>query len=177
MELKGSRTEANLAYAFAGESQAGNKYTFFADQARKDGFEQIADLFTLTAANERAHAKLWFRQLGGIGGTAENLSAAAAGEREEWTQMYRAFAETARQEGFGAIAEAFERVAKIEKEHEERFRILLANVQTDEVFTRKEAVCWICRNCGFVHIGVEAPQACPVCAHPRAYFEQRAQNY
>ena len=177
MDLKGSRTEANLAFAFAGEAQARCKYSIFAAVARREGFEQIGELFEKTAENERAHGKLWFRMLGGIGTTQENLSAAAAGEREEWTQMYRAFAETARQEGFEGIAAQFERVARIEREHEERFRQLQALVASGEVFARKEGVVWVCRNCGQLHFGAQAPEACPVCGKPQGWFELRTQNY
>ena len=177
MELKGSKTAANLAYAFAGESQARNKYDYFASKAKKEGFEQIAALFQETAANEKEHAKLWFKHLGGIGTTKENLLAAAAGEHEEWTQMYKEFAEVARQEGFEAIARQFEGVAAIEKHHEERYRKLLANLESGEVWERVGENRWQCRNCGHVYIGEKAPEVCPVCFHPKAYFQVEAENY
>ena len=177
MELKGSKTEANLWKAFAGESQARNKYTYFASKAKKDGFEQIAALFTETAENEKEHAKLWFKALNGIGSTADNLVAAAAGEHEEWTDMYKEMAETAREEGFLALAAQFEGVAAIEKTHEERYLKLLENVKAGKVFNREGEKAWVCRNCGHIHFGAEAPEVCPVCAHPRAYFELRAENY
>ncbi len=177
-ELKGSKTEANLAYAFAGESQARNKYTYYASQAKKDGYEQIAAIFLETAENEKEHAKLWFKLLhNGIPGTAENLKDAAAGENMEWTQMYKEFAEVARQEGFEDIAKQMEGVALIEKGHEARYLKLLKNIETGEVFKRGEQTVWQCRNCGHVHYGAEAPESCPVCAHPRAYFELRLTNY
>ena len=177
MELKGSKTAANLAYAFAGEAQARNKYDYFASKAKKEGFEQIAALFQETAANEKEHAKLWFKHLGGIGTTQENLLAAAAGEHEEWTQMYKEFAEVARQEGFEAIARQFEGVAAIEKHHEERYRKLLANLESGEVWERVGENRWQCRNCGHVYIGEKAPEVCPVCFHPKAYFQVEAENY
>ena len=177
MELKGSKTAANLAYAFAGESQARNKYDYFASKAKKEGFEQIAALFQETAANEKEHAKLWFKHLGGIGTTQENLLAAAAGEHEEWTKMYKEFAEVARQEGFEAIARQFEGVAAIEKHHEERYRKLLANLESGEVWERVGENRWQCRNCGHVYIGEKAPEVCPVCFHPKAYFQVEAENY
>ena len=177
MELKGSKTEANLWKAFAGESQARNKYTFFASVAKKEGYEQIAAIFTETAANEKEHAEIWFKELGGIGDTAANLKAAAAGENEEWTSMYKEMAETAREEGFDRLAYLFESVGKIEKEHEERYLTLLGNVNDHLVFQCGEEVIWICRNCGHVHVGKEAPKVCPVCAHPQAYFELRGKNY
>ena len=177
MELKGSKTEANLWIAFAGESQARNKYTYFASKARKDGYEQIAAIFDETAGNEKEHAKMWFKELGGIGTTAENLKSAAAGEHEEWTCMYKEMAETAREEGFTRIAALFEMVAKIEKEHEERYLKLLGNVENDLVFSAGEETIWVCRNCGHVYVGKNAPKMCPVCAHPGAYFERKAQNY
>ena len=177
MELKGSKTAANLAYAFAGESQARNKYTYFASRARKDGYEQIAAIFEATANNEKEHAKLWFKALGGIGTTPENLAAAAAGEHEEWTEMYKNFAAVAREEGFDAIAAQFEGVALIEKRHEERYRKLAANIEKEEVWVKVGENRWECRNCGHVHIGPEAPEICPVCKHPRAYFEIEAENY
>jgi len=177
-ELKGSKTEANLAYAFAGESQARNKYTYYASQAKKDGYEQISAIFLETAGNEMEHAKLWFKYLhNGIPGTADNLKDAAAGEHGEWTQMYKEFAEVAHQEGFAAIAKQFEGVALIEKTHEERYLKLLKNVEDCDVFKKTEQTVWICRNCGHLHYGAEAPSACPVCAHPLAYFEMRATNY
>ena len=177
MELKGSRTEANLMAAFAGESQARNKYTYYASKAKKDGFEQIAALFTETANNEKEHAKIWFKLLDGIGTTEENLLAAAEGENYEWTDMYKGFAEEAKAEGFDHIAFLFESVAKIEKEHEERYRKLLDNVKGGVVFTKDGDVIWKCANCGHIHIGKAAPEVCPVCAHPKAYFEIKAENY
>ncbi len=177
MELKGSKTEANLAYAFAGESQARNKYSYFASKAKKDGYEQIAAIFEETANNEKEHAKLWFKHLGGIGDTMENLAAAAAGEHEEWTEMYRKFAEEARAEGFEQIALQFEGVAAIEKHHEERYLKLLENIKSGEIWERVGENRWQCRNCGHVYIGKEAPQLCPVCAHPRAHFQIEAENY
>lgn len=177
MELKGSKTEANLWIAFSGESQARNKYTYFASKARKDGYEQIAAIFEETAGNEKEHAKMWFKELGGIGTTAENLKAAAAGENEEWTHMYKEMAQTARDEGFDRIATLFEMVGAIEKEHEARYLKLLGNVENDLVFSTGEQTIWVCRNCGHVYMGKEAPKTCPVCAHPGAYFERKAQNY
>ncbi len=177
MELKGSRTEANLAYAFSGESQARNKYTYFASTAKKEGYEQIAAIFTETADNEKEHAKMWFKLLGGIGSTPENLIAAAAGENEEWTQMYKEFAEVAREEGFDYIAKLFEGVAEIEKSHEERYLKLLENLKNGAVFERDGECIWVCRNCGHIHKGKSAPEVCPVCAHPQSYFELRATNY
>ena len=177
MELKGSKTEANLWTAFAGESQARNKYTYFASVAKKAGYEQIAAIFEETANNEKEHAKMWFKELGGIGDTAANLKAAAAGENEEWTSMYKEMAETAREEGFTRLAALFEGVGKIEKEHEERYLKLLANLEGDVVFKDGEETVWICRNCGHIHVGAEAPKVCPVCAHPQAYFERRKVNY
>ncbi|MBR1998904.1 MAG: rubrerythrin family protein [Lentisphaeria bacterium] len=176
-ELKGSKTEANLAYAFAGESQARNKYTYFASAARKEGYEQIAAIFEMTANNEKEHAKLWFKLLGGIGTTLENLKAAAAGEHEEWTDMYKRFAEEAHAEGFEDIARTFERVAEIEKRHEDRYNKLAANVESGEVWVRVGENRWECRNCGHIYIGEKAPEMCPVCKHPRAYFELEAKNY
>ncbi len=178
-ELKGSRTEANLMAAFAGESQARNKYTYYAGQAKKDGYEQIAAIFEATAGNEKEHAKLWFKLLHGgkIGSTQENLKDAAAGEYYEWTEMYKGFAEVAHAEGFNDIAFLFEEVAKIEKEHEERYNTLAANIGNDIVFKRGEKVYWICRNCGHVYEGSQAPERCPVCTHPKAYFELLGQNY
>ena len=178
MELKGSKTEANLIAAFAGESQAANKYHYYAAQAKKEGYEQIADIFMETAANERAHAKIWFKELnGGIGGTLKNLKDAAAGENYEWSQMYAEFAQTAKEEGFSDIARLFEGVAKIEKSHEERYLTLVGNVDDHLVFRRGEGSVWICRNCGFLYTGGEAPKKCPICAHPQAYFELQAKNY
>ncbi|MCQ2498358.1 MAG: rubrerythrin family protein [Lachnospiraceae bacterium] len=173
----GTQTEKNLEAAFAGESQARNKYTYFASVAKKDGFEQIADLFLKTADNEKEHAKMWFKELGGIGTTAENLSAAADGENFEWTDMYEEFAKTAEEEGFPALAKKFRGVAQIEKHHEERYRALLNNVETAEVFKKSEVKVWECRNCGHIVVGTEAPLACPVCAHPQSYFEISADNY
>ena len=177
MELKGSRTEQNLMTAFAGESQARNKYTYFASVAKKEGYEQIAAIFLETAENEKEHAKLWFKHLGGIGTTMENLQEAAAGEYYEWTEMYAEFAKVAREEGFIQIAKQFEGVAAIEKLHEERYRKLLENVKVGEVFAKAGVTVWVCRNCGHLHIGETAPKACPVCAHPQSYFEVRATNY
>ncbi len=177
MELKGSKTAANLAYAFAGESQARNKYTYFASAARKEGYEQIAAIFEATANNEKEHAKLWFKALSGIGDTMANLKAAAAGEHEEWTEMYANFAKEAKEEGFNDIAKQFELVAAIEKRHEERYRKLLANVENGEVWVKTGPNRWECRNCGHVHIGEKAPELCPTCKHPRAYFEIEAKNY
>ena len=179
MELKGSRTEKNLAAAFAGESQARNKYTYFASKAKKEGFEQIAAIFLETAENEKEHAKMWFKYLQGgeIKSTAENLKAAAEGENEEWTSMYKEFAKVAREEGFDKIAFEFEAVAKIEKEHEERYRALLDKVEGGRVYIAEDIVVWKCRNCGHIHVGKEAPKVCPVCAHPQAYFELRAKNF
>ena len=179
MELKGSKTEQNLMTAFAGESQARNKYTYFASKAKKEGYEQLAAIFQETADNEKEHAKIWFKLLNGgdIGDTAANLQAAADGENYEWTDMYDGFAKTAKEEGFDKIAYLFEAVGKIEKEHEERYRKLLNNIETNAVFEKDEKIMWICRNCGHVHYGEKAPKVCPVCAHPQSYFEQRAMNY
>ena len=179
MELKGSKTEQNLMTAFAGESQARNKYTFFASQAKKDGYEQIAAIFQETADNEKEHAKLWFKLLNGgsIGSTEENLKAAAAGENYEWTDMYAEFAKTAKEEGFARIAYLFEEVGKIEKEHEERYLKLLENVKEGKVFEAGEVKIWKCRNCGHIVVGTKAPEVCPVCAHPQSYFELHAENY
>lgn len=177
MELKGSRTEQNLMTAFAGESQARNKYTYFASVAKKEGYEQIAAIFEETANNEKEHAKLWFKALGELGTTSENLKAAAAGENYEWTSMYAEFAKVAREEGFNALAYQFEAVAKIEAEHEKRYLALLANVTEGKVFAREEAKVWECRNCGHLYVGEKAPKACPVCAHPQSYFELRKTNY
>jgi rubrerythrin len=176
-ELKGSKTEANLQAAFAGESQARNKYTYFASQAKKDGFEQIAALFLQTAENEKEHAKIWFKELNGIGSTAENLAAAADGENHEWTDMYAGFAVTAEKEGFPALAAKFRMVAAIEKHHEERYRALLKNIEMQEVFAKSEVRVWECRNCGHIVVGMKAPEVCPVCAHPQSYFEIHAENY
>ena len=177
MELKGSRTEANLAAAFAGESQARNKYTYFASVAKKEGYEQIAEIFLKTAENEKEHAKLWFKHLNGIGTTAENLLAAAEGENYEWTDMYDEFAKVAEEEGFAKIAYQFRAVAAIEKTHEERYRALLSNVEMQKVFEKAEEAIWECRNCGHLVMGKKAPQLCPVCAHPQSYFEMRKENY
>ena len=179
MELKGSKTEQNLMAAFAGESQARNKYTYYASKAKKDGYEQIAAIFEETANNEKEHAKLWFKELHGgeIPGTEANLLDAAEGENYEWTDMYAEFAKVAKEEGFTAIAAKFEAVAKIEKEHEERYRKLLKNIEDEVVFSSEGDTIWICRNCGHVVVGKKAPNVCPVCAHPQSYFEMRAQNY
>lgn len=174
----GTKTEKNLWTAFAGESQARNKYTFYASQAKKEGFEQIAALFTETANNEKEHAKMWFKLLnGGIGKTVDNLKDAAAGENYEWTDMYATFAKEAREEGFDHIAKLFEMVGEIEKEHEARYLALCKNIEEGKVFNREGKQAWICRNCGHIHFGEEAPEVCPVCAHPKAYFELRTQNY
>ena len=179
MELKGSKTEKNLMEAFAGESQARNKYTYYASKAKKDGYEQIAAIFEETAQNEKEHAKMWFKLLhdGEIPSTAENLKDAAAGENYEWTDMYDGFAKTAREEGFTKIAYLFEEVAKIEKEHEERYKKLLENVENGLVFSKDGDKIWKCRNCGHIVIGKEAPAVCPVCEHPQSYFEIKAENY
>ena len=177
MELKGSKTEQNLMTAFAGESQARNKYTYYASQARKDGFEQIAAIFEETANNEKEHAKMWFKLFHGIGSTEENLLDAAEGENYEWTDMYATFAKEAREEGFDHIAALFEGVAAIEKEHEERYRKLLANVEGKLVFSRDGDCVWQCSNCGHIVVGKAAPEVCPVCAHPQAYFQIKAENY
>jgi len=179
MELKGSRTEQNLMTAFAGESQARNKYTYYASKAKKDGYEQIAAIFEETANNEKEHAKMWFKELHGgeVPDTATNLLDAANGENYEWTDMYAEFAEVAREEGFTRIANLFEGVAKIEKEHEERYRKLLANVEGELVFSRDGDMIWQCRNCGHIVVGKKAPKLCPVCAHPQSYFEIRKENY
>ena len=173
----GTQTEKNLMEAFAGESQARNKYTYFASKAKKEGFEQISALFLKTAENEKEHAKLWFKELNGIGSTAENLKAAADGENFEWTDMYEGFAKTAEEEGFPELAEKFRGVAAIEKHHEERYRALLNNVETAAVFEKSEVKVWECRNCGHIVVGTKAPEVCPVCAHPQAYFEVNAENY
>ena len=179
MELKGSKTEANLLAAFAGESQAYTKYGYYASKAKKDGFVQIGDLFEETARNEKEHAKIWFKLLhdGAMPGTEQNLADAAAGENYEWTDMYAGFAETARAEGFDHIAFLFESVAKIEKEHEERYRKLLANIEDGIVFSREGDMVWQCSNCGHIVVGQKAPEVCPVCAHPQSYFQLRASNY
>ena len=177
MELKGSKTEANLWTAFAGESQARNKYTYFASQAKKEGYEQIAAIFEETALNEKEHAKIWFKELSGIGTTAENLKAAADGENYEWTDMYAEFAKTAKEEGFDRLAFLFEAVGKIEKEHEERYRKLLENVEEGKVFEAGSVKIWKCRNCGHIVVGTSAPEVCPVCNHPRSFFEIKAENY
>ena len=173
----GTQTEKNLLAAFAGESEARNKYTFFASKARKEGYEQIAALFLKTAENEKEHAKLWFKELEGIGDTAENLQAAAEGENYEWTDMYEDFAKTAEAEGFTELAHRFRLVAAIEKHHEERYRALLHNVEMAEVFTKSEVKVWECRNCGHIVIGTSAPEVCHTCNHPRSYFEVREENY
>ena len=176
-DIKGSQTEANLRAAFAGESEARNKYTYFASKAKKEGYEQIAKLFLETAENEKEHAKIWFKLLDGIGDTAANLKSAAEGENYEWTDMYARFAQEAREEGFDHIAFLFEEVGKIEKEHEERYRKLLSNVETGLVFSRDGEAIWQCANCGHIVIGKQAPELCPVCNHPKAYFQIKADNY
>ena len=173
----GTQTEKNLEAAFAGESQARNKYTYFASVAKKEGYEQMAALFLATAENEKEHAQLWFKELGGLGNTAENLLEAAAGENYEWTDMYAGFAETAEKEGFKALAAKFRLVAAIEKRHEERYRALLKNLENAEVFERSEVKIWECRNCGHIVVGTKAPVVCPTCAHPQAFFEIMAENY
>ena len=177
MELKGSKTEKNLMAAFAGESQARNKYTYFASVARKEGYEQIAAIFEATANNEKEHAKLWFKELGELGTTAQNLLAAAEGENYEWTDMYDTFAKEAEEEGFLAIARKFRMVAAIEKTHEERYRKLLNNVEMQQVFGKAEETIWECRNCGHLVMGKKAPEVCPVCVHPKSFFEVRKENY
>ena len=178
MELKGTRTEANLWAAFAGESQARNKYTYYASKAKKDGYQQIAAIFEETAANEKEHAKIWFKLLhGGIADTMTNLADAASGEQDEWTSMYPEFAKVAREEGFDKIAYLFDEVAKIEKEHEERYRALIANINEGKVFVREEEQAWHCRNCGHIHTGAQAPGVCPVCDHPQSFFQIKAENY
>ena len=179
MELKGSKTEQNLMTAFAGESQARNKYTYYASKAKKDGYEQIAAIFEETANNEKEHAKMWFKELHGgeVPSTEENLLDAANGENYEWTDMYAGFAKEAREEGFDKIARLFESVAKIEKEHEERYKTLLENIKNERVFNKEESVVWVCRNCGHVHVGKTAPKVCPVCNHPQSYFEMKSINY
>ncbi|MBO4220360.1 MAG: rubrerythrin family protein [Clostridia bacterium] len=176
-KYSGTQTEKNLEAAFAGESQARNKYTYFASKAKKEGFEQIAGLFLLTADNEKEHAKMWFKELGGIGDTEENLLAAAEGENFEWTDMYEGFAKTAEEEGFADLAEKFRGVAAIEKRHEERYRALLKNIKAQQVFEKSEVKVWECRNCGHITVGTKAPEICPVCSHPQAYFEVSAENY
>ena len=178
MELKGSKTEANLQAAFAGESMATNKYTYFASKAKKDGYQQIAAIFEETAANEREYAKMWYKLInGGIDSTLKNLGHAAEGENYEWTDMYSEFAKVAREEGFEQIAALFEGVAAIEKEHEERYRRLIANIEQGVVFSKDGDTIWQCRNCGHICIGKEAPEVCPVCAHPQSYFQVKAENY
>lgn len=179
MELKGTQTEKNLMHAFAGESQAHAKYQYYASQAKKDGYVQIQSVFLETAKNEKEHAKLWFKALHGDGipSTLDNLADAAAGENGEWTEMYTEFAKTAREEGFDTLAELFDGVAAVEKEHEERYRKLIERIDAGEVFCREKVHVWKCSNCGHIHIGTEAPEQCPVCAHPRDYFEIRAENY
>lgn len=179
MNLKGTKTEANLLAAFAGESQARTKYTFYASQAKKEGFQQIAEFFTETAENEKEHAKIWFKYLhgGAIPSTIENLKDGAAGEHYEWTEMYKEFAEVARQEGFNEIAAIMDNIARIEKRHEERYLKLLENIENDKVFKKDEEVYWACRECGHVHYGKEAPEVCPTCKHPQAYFQMKCDNY
>ncbi|MBQ8953669.1 MAG: rubrerythrin family protein [Clostridia bacterium] len=177
MELKGTKTEKNLMTAFAGESQARNKYTYFASVAKKEGYEQIAAIFLATADNEKEHAKMWFKALGELGKTAQNLAAAAAGENYEWTDMYAQFAREAEEEGFAELAAKFRAVGEIEKHHEERYRALLKNIEMQQVFEKSEEKMWECRNCGHLVMGKQAPEVCPVCAHPQSYFEVRAENY
>lgn len=176
-KYKGTQTEANLRAAFSGESEARNKYTYFASKAKKEGFEQIAAIFQKTADNEKEHAKMWFKELSGIGTTAENLKAAADGENYEWTDMYEGFAKTAEEEGFPELAAKFRAVAEIEKAHEERYRKLLQNVEMQQVFAKSEVKVWECRNCGHIVVGTNAPEVCPVCNHPQSYFEVREENY
>lgn len=176
-KYKGTQTEKNLEAAFAGESQARNKYTYFASVAKKEGYEQISALFLKTADNEKEHAKMWFKELAGIGNTTQNLAAAANGENHEWTDMYENFAKTAEAEGFKELAAKFRMVGAIEKAHEERYRALLKNIETAEVFKKSEVKVWECRNCGHIVIGINAPEMCPVCAHPQSYFEVHAENY
>ena len=176
-KYSGTKTEQNLRTAFSGESEARNKYTFFASVAKKEGYEQIAALFQKTADNEREHAKLWFKELNGIGDTAENLKSAAEGENYEWTDMYAGFAKTAEEEGFTELAAKFRLVAEIEKHHEERYRALLKNVELAEVFAKSEVKVWECRNCGHIMVGMSAPRVCPACNHPQSYFEIHAENY
>ena len=177
MELKGTKTEKNLMEAFAGESQARNKYTYFASVAKKEGYEQIAEIFLKTAENEKEHAKLWFKALGELGNTAENLLSAANGENYEWTDMYDRMAKEAEEEGFKELAAKFRLVAKIEKTHEERYRALLSNVEMQQVFEKADMVIWECRNCGHLVMGKKAPEVCPTCNHPKSYFEIRKENY
>lgn len=177
MEFKGSKTQANLLVAFAGESQARNKYTYFASKAKKEGYVQIAALFEETANNEKEHAKIWFKLLNGIGSTEENLLSAAEGEKFEWIDMYAKFAEVAFKEGFDNIGHLFEGVAKIEKEHEQRYRALLKNIKENNVFEKNSVVIWKCSNCGHIHVSANAPEICPVCSHPKSYFEISTQNY
>ena len=179
MEFKGSRTEANLMAAFAGEAQARTKYTIYAEQARKDGYEQLAEIFEETAENEKAHAVQWFKHLhgGSVGTTQSNLEDGAGGEHYEWSSMYPKFAEEAREEGFTDIAIQMELIAKIEKEHEERYRKLIENLKNGEVFKKGDKIVWICRNCGHIHVGTSAPQICPVCKYERGFFQQKAENY
>ena len=176
-KYSGTQTEKNLRMAFSGESEARNKYTFFASKAKKEGYEQIAALFQKTADNEKEHAKLWFKELNGIGDTAENLKSAAEGENYEWTDMYAGFAETAEEEGFPELAARFRQVAEIERHHEQRYRALLKNVEMAEVFAKSEVKVWECRNCGHIAVGMKAPEICPACSHPQSYFEVRAENY
>lgn len=176
-KYSGTKTEKNLLAAFAGESQARNKYTYFASVAKKQGFEQIAEIFLKTAENEKEHAKLWFKELGALGNTDENLSAAADGENYEWTSMYEEFANVAEQEGFHELAVRFRLVGEIEKAHEERYRALLNNIRSSEVFQKSEVKIWECRNCGHIVVGTSAPEVCPVCSHPQSYFELRKENY
>ena len=176
-KYSGTQTEKNLEAAFAGESQARNKYTYFASKAKKEGFEQIAELFQKTADNEKEHAKMWFKELNGIGDTAQNLAAAAEGENYEWTDMYEGFAKTAEEEGFADLAMKFRLVAAIEKRHEERYRALLHNIEMKEAFAKSEVKVWECRNCGHIVVGEKAPEVCPVCAHPQAYFEIHIDNF
>ena len=176
-KYQGTKTEQNLRTAFAGESQARNKYTYFASVAKKEGYEQIAEIFTKTADNEKEHAKMWFKELGELGDTIQNLNTAADGENFEWTDMYENFAKVAREEGFLELAKKFEGVALIEKAHEERYRTLLKNVETKQVFEKSSVTIWECRNCGHIVVGINAPEICPVCAHPQSYFEVRKENY
>lgn len=177
MQLKGSKTEQNLMTAFAGETQARTKYDYYASQAKKDGYEQISAIFSETALNEKEHAKLWFKEFHGIGTTPENLLDAAAGELYEWTEMYAEFAKVAQEEGFSALANKFRLVAQVEKEHEARYRKLADNIKGMTVFSKPEETVWVCRNCGFVFTGKNAPEKCPCCDHPKAYFEERSKNY
>ncbi len=176
-ELKGTKTEQNLWSAFSGESMARNRYHYYAEKARQEGYEQIGDVFDITASNEKAHAKLWLDQLDGIGTTEENLVAAAGGEKYEWSEMYKQFAKEAKEEGFDQLATLFEMVGAVEKDHEERYNTLVENLKKGLVFKRDNIVIWICRNCGHIHVAEEAPQMCPVCRKPRSYFEIKQQNY